>query len=242
MVRRWLRGVVEHRPRTVLLTDAVLVGLLALAYGLAVLTRPGQTADDALLARGALPAGLPWPDQLRANALLPAFLVAAAATVTCLVDRRPRSLIALLGPVITYVLAVVLRDDLLTRPVLETGGSPTNTLPSAHVATAAALCAAAATMLGRRLAPWSATVLAVLPVLAAWANVASGAHRPSDTVAALLLAATVALALDVVARPARPAPQGDSPGAVPARRPDGVASIRRGPASAPDGTRDEDTA
>jgi len=171
----------------------------------ALRTRTGQELDAAgfgLLAAPDAPAHL-----VRGLVAATALAVAAWALVSALRRRRgpgPRPpwgvfILALLAPLLTYASAVVLRDIALTRPDLGVEGYAQNTLPSGHTALVCAL-AIATVMLRRRPSRALVRCLVTLVVVAAWANVASMAHRPADVLAGALLAIVIGVAADTTSR------------------------------------------
>ncbi|MFC7877404.1 phosphatase PAP2 family protein [Isoptericola sp. NPDC057391] len=197
-----------------LAVSAVSAGLFVFLHSLAVLTGPGQRADAASLAL------LTAPEPVLAGAarlvreLLPvaaAGLLVAASVAAVRRHAGARAVVAAALPVVVLVLATVLRDLALPRPFLGAHGDLHNTFPSAHTATLAAACVAVVLLRGRRPAGWAAAMLAVAALLAAWANVATQAHRPSDVVGALLLVGAVApwavLASDPRAARRQPTPE-----------------------------------
>jgi membrane-associated phospholipid phosphatase len=117
--------------------------------------------------------------------------------------RGARALVAtVVGTVVpTAVASRTLRDQMLTRPWFGDFGPPHNTLPSTHMAVVTSL--AVAVVLFLRLSPpsaraegrprrrlgWVIVWLGAALVAEGTATVVSYAHRPSDVVAGVALAA-----------------------------------------------------
>lgn len=188
------------RPRwsTPLVLVVLLVVVFVALWAASHLTVAGQRADA-----GAFRTVAPLHDAGRdlAGALRRGLPVAAAAVVAALglvaIARRAwRDLLAaVLVAAGTVGVAIGLRE-LLVRPDLGGFGYAHQTFPSGHVAAVAGLCVA-----GWVLWPWASSRPAagwaglVLTGVAAFASVVTYAHRPSDVVGSLLVAATVAVAV-----------------------------------------------
>jgi len=194
----------RHRGPVALAVSATSAGLFAALFALAVLTGPGQRADVAGLAL------LTGPEPVLAGvarlvrALLPVVAAGALVAVLVVAVRRragARTLVAAGLPLVVLGLATVLRDVVLPRPFLGAHGYLHNTFPSAHTATLVATCVAVVLLLGRRPSRWVAALVGTSVLLAAWANVATQAHRPSDVVGALLLVGVVAPWAVLASRP-----------------------------------------
>lgn len=174
----------------------------ATMFALAVVSLPGQRADAAGFALLAAPGSEAAGVARLLRALIP-MLVACwlGVCVVAAVRRREtgRALVAAGLPLVVLVLASVLRDAVLPRPDLGAGGYLHNTFPSAHTATVAAACVAVAMLLRSPTRPGPAVALAGTVALAAWSNVLSLAHRPSDVLGALLLVGVVAPWVTLVA-------------------------------------------
>ncbi len=194
----------RHRGPVALAASATSAGMFAALFALAVLTEPGQRADVAGLAL------LTGPEPVLAGvarlvrALLPVVAAGALVAVLVVAVRRragARTLVAAGLPLVVLGLATVLRDVVLPRPFLGAHGYLHNTFPSAHTATLAATCVAVVLLLGRRPSGWVTALVGTSVLLAAWANVATQAHRPSDVVGALLLVGVVAPWAVLASRP-----------------------------------------
>ncbi|WP_435736829.1 hypothetical protein V5D56_19000 [Cellulosimicrobium sp. PMB13] len=188
------------------LCAAALVGV----YLLAVRTTAGQAMDVggfAELQRGGYPVALAatWT-----RAALPAVLVllCLALGARALWTRRFRDVVgALAVAVVPFAASTWLRDGVLSRPYLGDFGYSYNTMPSGHVSAAVGLAAAAVLLWPERTRRHAARVALVVVVLACLASVVGHAHRPSDTIASVLLVGivtgVVVAVLDVPSVPAR---------------------------------------
>lgn len=199
------------------LVPLVLLALLVVAFvalwAASHLTVAGQRADA-----GAFRTLAPVHDVARdpAGALRRGLPVACAAVVAvlgavALVRRRWRDLFAAVLVVLGTVGVALGIRELLVRPDLGGFGYAYQTFPSGHVAVVGGLGVAA-----WLLWPWPSSrataggVALVVTVVAAFASVVTYAHRPSDVVGSLLVAAAVTVVvtwlLDV------PRDRGTSPG------------------------------
>jgi membrane-associated phospholipid phosphatase len=98
-----------------------------------------------------------------------------------------------------------LRDDVLRRPRFSDEAFPQNSMPSTHVSVACALVVATVVLWPGRRPWWLVNAACVVVLLAALGNVLGQAHRVSDVVASVLLAAAVSgLALAVMRPSGRP--------------------------------------
>jgi membrane-associated phospholipid phosphatase len=181
---------------------AALLGLLVAAFvalwAASHLTTAGQAADA-----GAFRTLAPWHDAtvglagaLRRSLPVAGAVVAALLGVLAVVRRAWRDLAgAVLVAAATVGVSLGLRE-LLVRPDLGGFGYAHQTFPSGHVAVVGGLCVAAWLLWpwpsSRAVAGWG--VLAVTAV-AALASVVTYAHRPSDVVGSLLVAAASAVAV-----------------------------------------------
>lgn len=191
----------------------VLAAALAVLTWVAVGTAAGQEADVRLSSRvqslnDAL-GGLAEPVRKGIPVLLA--VVCTVLGLLALRHRRWRAVLRAAAIVLASAgLARVLKDEVLTRPVLGPFGVAENTFPSGHVAVATALVVAALLLRGpargrpvpRRptrapalpaaaAAAW-AVLGAVVVLLACLASVLGHAHRLSDAIGAVLLVGAVA--------------------------------------------------
>lgn len=193
---RGARGL--RRPPAHAALLALLVAAFVALWAASHLTVAGQAADA-----GAFRTLAPWHDTAGdlAGALRQGLPVAGAAAAAllgalALARRRWRDLAAaVLVAAGTAGFAVGLRE-VLVRPDLGGFGYAHQTFPSGHVAVVGGLCVAVWLLwpwpASRAAAGW--TGLAVTAV-AALASVVTYAHRPSDVVGSLLVAATAAVAV-----------------------------------------------
>ncbi|WP_264032497.1 phosphatase PAP2 family protein [Cellulosimicrobium sp. SH8] len=210
----------RSRSSVPLVLLALLVAVFVALWAASHLTVAGQQADA-----GAFRTLAPLHDAGRdvAGALRRGLPVACAAAVAvlgvvALVRRAWRDLVAAVLVVLgTVGIAVGLRE-VLVRPDLGEHGYAYQTFPSGHVAVVGGLCVAI-----WLLWPWSGSRAAAgwaglgVTAAAALASVVTYAHRPSDVVGSLLVAAAVTVAvvwlLDV---PGGPRAASASPAAPPA--------------------------
>lgn len=175
-------------------------GAFALAfaalYAAAVLIPPGQQFDAGTL--GSFAWLLGWAPLIGDAARGPvpaaiALALALRAAWTAGAGRPLRALVMVALPLVTVLAGTMLREVLLVRPDLGAYAYPENTFPSVHAAGALAACAA---MVPRRTRSRAAGPLMVLLIataaLVAVGSVSSFAHRGSDAVGGMLLAAALA--------------------------------------------------
>jgi hypothetical protein len=170
---------------------AFAAALVAL-YGLAVATPWGQAVDARSL-------GVPYLltpvfSALRVGMPIVAAVGAAAALVAGLVRRRWADVIvSALAAGAVIAASGWLRDDVFARPDLGLHGYLANTFPSRHVVITCALAAVVV-----RLWPWPerrrgvVVGAAAVTTAAAYASMATYAHRASDTLGGVLLVGVVA--------------------------------------------------
>ncbi|WP_427383669.1 phosphatase PAP2 family protein [Janibacter sp. G56] len=177
--------------RTALWCALGFVGL----YAVAVLTKPGQWADDRFFALAQAVAVGPsqqWLPVLARDVLPGAMaVVVLIGAIRAVATGRWGAVLACLPIVVVPVLlGPFLRDVVLWRP--QFGYSyPENTLPSTHASAVVALTVAVAILWPRR-PGWIDRGLLLVVGLALVGNVVDYAHRPSDVVASLLLVGAVA--------------------------------------------------
>lgn len=168
---------------------------LAVLYGVAVLTAPGQWLDDQVFGLvqkvGVGPLG-EWLPVVGRTALPRAVVAVLVVIGTVAVLRRSWSRVAR-AAVVVLVSVPASRGLRLSLPRPDHGYSYlANTLPSTHVTLVAAAAVAILLMWPSQRPRWLATALGVVIGLACVGNVVGYAHRPSDVVASVLLVVTVA--------------------------------------------------
>ena len=172
---------------------ALALGALVVVYLLAVWTVAGQVIDTRIM--NTVASGLreaAWTETLL-HVVSPALILCLTAVValTAGLVRGARSAVAssvVVGG--TLIGAEVLKAALIRPAWLDTAG---NSLPSGHVAATAALAAAAVLAAPRSARLFVGAVGAVVVLATGVATMAEGWHRPSDVVAAVLVALTVGL-------------------------------------------------
>lgn len=191
MIRgRWLRA-------------PVVCGVLVALVAIFLQTARGQMLDS--LSFGAFSAFGGYASTVNrvagtARTLVPALVGVVDVLVAVVIVWRersaawPRIAAAVAVPVVSVTVCELLKR-LLTRP--DHGfydGIPGNSFPSGHSALAGGVVVALWLMLPPALRrPWLAAVLTLLAALTAYSSYLAFAHRPSDTVGGLLVAALVAL-------------------------------------------------
>lgn len=166
---------------------------LAAAYVLLVHTTTGQRLDgSALEHRFAVSRGSADRMEHLLDAISARSVLLADAVLVGLAALR-RRLVRAVGAVVALggaaVAARALKDDLLTRTDLGGfGGVAYNTFPSGHATVGVALGLALVMVTPARLAWLSAGVAAIAVPVVGTATVATGGHRPSDSVGAYLSA------------------------------------------------------
>jgi membrane-associated phospholipid phosphatase len=181
-----------------LLLLGLLVAVFVTLWAASHLTAAGQQADAGTF-RTLAPlhdAGRDVAGALRRGLPVACAGVVAVLGVIALVHRAWRDLVAAVLVVVgTVGIALGLRE-LLVRPDLGGYGYAYQTFPSGHVAVVGGLCVAIWLLwpwpTSRNVAGWAG--LGVTAV-AALASVVTYAHRPSDVVGSLLVAAAVAVAV-----------------------------------------------
>ncbi len=184
---------------------AVLAGTaLVLVYVAAVLTPEGQYVDERLMswAAGTLPGQGTSAEVLGLVSAGTVLLGGLALGLLALVVHGPRRAVAVVATVgATPVLARLLKL-VLDRPELIDGGAA-NSLPSGHTAAVAGLAAGLALAVPRLLNGTALLAGTAAAGVAGAATVLLRWHRPSDVVAAVLLAAVVGGLAHALAPPAR---------------------------------------
>ncbi len=184
-----------------------------LLYLAAVHTYWGQRLDEhAFEGRGIL-AGDPsrGADRLLSAISVGTLLLAIAALILlAALQRRPAlGLLAFAVVAGSLLVTELLKHELLSRPLLVATPMTENSLPSGHTTIAVAVGLATLLVVPPRLRGLAALGAGALAIGVGIATVAAGWHRPSDVIAAYLVAAAVAglLAALAVARVPRAAPQ-----------------------------------
>ncbi|WP_454043037.1 phosphatase PAP2 family protein [Cellulosimicrobium sp. Marseille-Q8652] len=200
----------RHRRSWGAVLAALCAASLVGVYALAVRTASGQAADVqgfAQLQAGGYPVAVAatWT-----RAALPAALalLCLGLGAHALRTRRFRDVVgALAVAVVPLALSGWLRDGVLSRPDLGDFGYAHNTMPSGHVSAAVGLVVAAVLLWPARTRRGAARVALVVVVLACVASVVGHAHRPSDTIASVLLVGLVTgIVVAVLDVPSAPAP------------------------------------
>lgn len=185
------------RPAALHLLVAIGCGVLFVGvYLLAVRTAVGQRLDVRTfqLLYSVAPPGTVMVLTWFARGVVIAVLAALVALLAvAAVGRRAwRALVAsifLSG--LTAAATTWLRDDVLRRPQFSSEAFPQNSMPSTHVSVACALVVAVVLLWPQRRPWWLVNAACVVVLLAALGNVLGQAHRVSDVVASVLLAAAV---------------------------------------------------
>ena len=164
---------------------------LALTYVIAVRTPLGQALDTRImLAVSARLGGRAWPTAVLSLVSPRSVIIATAAlTAAAALGRGRVTALKVLATVAGTVLAATLLKAVLVRP--EFFDQATNSLPSGHVAAAAGLAAAATIAVPAIHRGWIALLGAAATAITGTATLALQWHRPSDVVAAGLLAVFV---------------------------------------------------
>jgi membrane-associated phospholipid phosphatase len=176
----------------------LILGAFVVLWAASHLTAAGQQADAGAF-RTLAPlhdSGADVAGALRRGLPVACAAVAAVLGVVALVRRAWRDLAgALLVTVATVGVAVGLRE-LLVRPDLGGYGYAHQTFPSGHVAVVGGLCVAIWILwpspATRPVAGWAGLAVTGLSALA---SVVTYAHRPSDVVGSLLVAAAATVAV-----------------------------------------------
>ncbi|MDX6300456.1 MAG: hypothetical protein QOF53_1670 [Nocardioidaceae bacterium] len=167
---------------------------LLLTYVLAVLTPVGQSLDSsAMSAVAAAVTAHGWAVLLLGH-LSAATVVVLGAALTALAAALAgarRAWAVALTPVLTVLAAQALKT-VLARPALSPAtAAVTNSLPSGHVAAVAGVAVAAVLAVDRSLRVTVAVIGTLTVAITGLATVTLEWHRPSDVVAAALLAVAV---------------------------------------------------
>jgi len=198
-------------PRLALLRALVWAGVVVGVYWSAVRTTSGQRFDDRLEERLRDETSVVVAQVVRPGVLvLLGLVVAGLCVVAWRAGRQRLVLVVGVALLVTVVVSPLLRDVLLVRPDLAGDGDVRNSLPSTHMAFGTALALGVVRL--RSCAPSRGTdrgvrgrpggvaglglsdagtraALAVALVVEAVSNVMAFAHRPSDTVAGVAVAA-----------------------------------------------------
>ena len=181
--------------RRLLLTAALSAVAVVVLYLFFVRTRIGQELDDgAFEGRNAVrPAATRATDRLLDSITRSSLAVLGGALVlVALVRRRWRlalGVVAAVGGAI--VTSEVLKHDVLTRPAYgDVQGIPFNSYPSGHATIAMSLALGLVMVAPRRMRPVAAVLGAVFATAVGTGVLASGWHRPSDSLGAFAVALT----------------------------------------------------
>jgi membrane-associated phospholipid phosphatase len=173
-------------------------GLFVGVYAVAVRTAVGQKVDDRafqLLYSLAPPGAVPLLAWFARGVVIVVLASLVALLAIAAVGRQSWRAVVVSVVIVglTAVSTTYLRDEVLTRPTLTEETFPQNSMPSTHASVACALVVAAVVLWPRR--PWWLVNSAgVVVLLAALGNVLGQAHRVSDVVASVLLAAAISYA------------------------------------------------
>jgi membrane-associated phospholipid phosphatase len=174
-------------------TAGVLLVACALLYAVAVGTAAGQTVDIRLFsaAQAWNPTLEPLVAPLRPGIPVVLAVACGAAAAVRLWRAAPGPVVRVgVGVGVTVAVALLLKR-VLERPYLGDAGYVENTYPSGHVAVSAALALALLTLCSPAAARALVLPVALVVAAACVVNVVGHAHRPADTLGALLLAAAV---------------------------------------------------
>jgi membrane-associated phospholipid phosphatase len=168
---------------------------VAVLYMAAVLTAPGQLLDASVMTAISTAADPVQQESARSilNALSPGSVLAGMLLVTgvAMTVKGPRAALSAVVTATGTIVAAQVLKALLVRPDLAATAT-INSLPSGHVAAVAGLAAAAAVGLGVERRPGSWLIGGLAVAMTGWATLALQWHRPSDVLAAALLAVGVA--------------------------------------------------
>ena len=193
--------------RSLVVTAVAAACGLLMTYAVAVLTPMGQYLDSSAMVYVAdALADSQWAEQLLefVSAASVAALTAGLTVLTAFA-RGPRPALAVALTSVGTVVAAEVLKAVLARPalLLET---TSNSLPSGHVAAVAGLAVAAVMAVSADLRTMAASLGLAAVTATGLATVALQWHRPSDVLAAALLAVTVGA---LVATTTRTQPVGD---------------------------------
>ncbi|GGP96221.1 phosphatase PAP2 family protein [Streptomyces pseudogriseolus] len=209
-------AVLPVKLRGCLAVVTVLAALVVVVLGVRYAGDAGPGRADARIGQAAYGVGAPWWHIASATDFLGdpagALLLLTAGVVGCLRARRPRAAVLLLAGPGLAVGATRLLKPLAARTI---NGDDNLAFPSGHTAFLTAFALALALLAAGRLGlgPASGTALALGAASAAgalmgWAQVATGAHYPTDTVGgwctALAVVPAAAWAVDRAAGLPRP--------------------------------------
>lgn len=185
-------GETARPQRWALLVAGAAALALWVTYVWAVLTPGGQDVDNrAMLVADDLLTGRQWPVALL-ELISPSTVLLAAAVLTTLaaIARGGRVALAVgVTATVTALTAQILKERLTRPPLL--GEAAGNSWPSGHVAAVAGLAVAAVLAVPPAMRVLMGALGLAAVTLTGLATVALHWHRPSDVVAALLLAAAV---------------------------------------------------
>jgi membrane-associated phospholipid phosphatase len=193
-----------HRRRLLAITAAVAAMMVAVLYLVFVRTRWGQEIDDlAFEGRAAVkPAATRRTDRLLGTITVESLFVFGGLIVLTAVLRRRVRLAVTVGAAMSCAVLTteVLKLELLTRPLFDdVQGIGHNSYPSGHATIAMVLALGLITVTPRSQRWIAAIMAAVVSAAFGTAVLASGWHRPSDTLGAYAVAlAWFAAAIAVV--------------------------------------------
>lgn len=181
--------VLQRRRRVLAITAAVAAVMVALVYVVFVRTRWGQEVDDlAFEGRAAVkPAATRRTDRLLNTVTVESLFVFGGLIVLTAVLRRRLRLAVTVGAAMSLAVVTteILKLELLTRPQFDdVQGITSNSYPSGHATIGIVLSLGLVTVTPRRHRWVAAIVAAVVTAAFGTGVLASGWHRPSDTLGA----------------------------------------------------------
>jgi membrane-associated phospholipid phosphatase len=182
-----------RRRQVLAVTAAVAAVMVAVLYVVFVRTRWGQEVDDlAFEGRAAVkPASTRRTDRLLGTVTVESLFVFGGLIVLTAVLRRRLRLAITVGAAMScaVVTTEILKLELLTRPLFgDVQGIGHNSYPSGHATIAMVLSLGIVTVTPRRRRWIAAIVASVVSAAFGTAVLASGWHRPSDTLGAYAVA------------------------------------------------------
>lgn len=181
--------VLERRRRTLAVTAAIAAAMVAVVYIVFVRTRWGQEIDDlAFEGRAAVkPAATRRTDRLLNTVTVESLFVFGGLIVLTALLRRRLRLAVTVGAAMSLAVVTteILKLELLTRPQFsDVQGITFNSYPSGHATIGIVLSLGLVTVTPRRHRWIAAVVAAVITAAFGTGVLASGWHRPSDTLGA----------------------------------------------------------
>lgn len=176
------------------LLAVVQVAVLGLVWWIFIRTPHGQVLDASVLRASRIGrAQVEGMVDALLNAVSVASLLAATVVIGFIALARRRYRLAIVATLLiacANLSSQVLKDHVIDRPDLGIEGTnigAPNSLPSGHMTVAASIAVAAVLVLPPRLTSLTAVLGSVYAALTGVATLSAGWHRPSDTLAALLV-------------------------------------------------------